>query len=147
MLKSLLRDRVLHATLLGALVFYGLLLHWQGYRSGIHISAGQLPQFLLLVLLYPLLEEFIFRGLIQGGLRKYRPCRKSRKGISVANVLTSILFAALHLIAHPVLWAASVFVPSVLLGYFRDRYKSLIPSMVLHVGFNFGYFVIAGLPA
>jgi len=119
----------------------------------IAILQGKAPDFLwpaqapftclLLVLVYPLLEELVFRGLIQDALIRKAPCQTSYMGITVANVCTSMLFAAAHLYAHPALMAALVFVPSLIFGYFRDRFHGwLLPSIILHIYYNLGYFLI-----
>jgi len=99
--------------------------------------------FLLLTLLYPLLEETVFRGLIQGELMRRTVCRQQFAGITLANILTSILFSLAHLLTHPAGMAALVLLPSLAFGYFRDRYNGwLLPSILLHIYYNLGYFLI-----
>ena len=99
--------------------------------------------FFMLVLLYPLLEEIVFRGFLQESLLKLTPLARSILGITLANVVTSIMFAAAHLISHTPLMAALVILPSLLFGYFRDRFDGwLIPSILLHIYYNLGYFLI-----
>lgn len=89
----------------------------------------------LLVVVYPVLEEVVFRGLIQPALMT--PTRGLNIGpLTLANVLTSILFAAMHLLNHPPLHAALVFLPSLVFGIFRDRSASVLPGMLLHVSWN-----------
>lgn len=91
-------------------------------------------------LVVPVLEELAFRGLIQGSLLRARWGKAGFRGVSVANVLTSALFAALHLIRHSPLWAAATFFPSLVFGYFRDRHRTLSAPVVLHCFYNAGYF-------
>jgi len=63
--------------------------------------------------------------------------------VTGANGLTSILFVAAHLIAHPLTMAVLVFLPSLVFGYFRDKYDGwLLPAMALHAYYNLGYFLI-----
>ena len=96
--------------------------------------------FLTAVLAYPLLEEIVFRGGMQTFLLN-RPFGRARRcGISAANALTSALFSLLHLAAHAALWAAAAFFPSLVFGYFRERYASVLPAILLHVFYNAGYF-------
>lgn len=95
---------------------------------------------LLAVLVYPVVEEWLFRGQIQGALLAGNLGRYRWAGISAANLITSVLFAALHLINHPPLWAALVLLPSLLFGLFRDRYGRIGPSILLHSFYNAGYF-------
>lgn len=102
----------------------------------------RLPREILMVgLLYPLVEETLFRGVLQGWLLE---CGLQRRwlGISVANWLTSGLFTGLHFAAHPPLAAAAVLLPSLIFGHFRDRHGGLCAPVVLHVYYNVGYFWI-----
>ncbi len=99
--------------------------------------------FLLLVMLYPVLEEIAFRGFIQGELIRRAMLRQQYIGITRANILTSGLFAAAHLLTHPPAMAVMVFLPSLMFGYFRDRFDGwLLPSILLHIYYNLGYFLI-----
>lgn len=98
-------------------------------------------ELLLLGLLYPVAEEALFRGMLQGWLLE-RGLARRRLGITGANWLTSGLFTGLHFIAHPPLAAASVLLPSLIFGHFRDRHGSLCAPIVLHVYYNLGYFWI-----
>lgn len=86
-------------------------------------------------LVYPVLEEIVFRGLIQPAL--LAPTRGLRWGpITLANGLTSVLFAAMHLLNHPPWHAALVLLPALLFGLFRDRSGSILPGLLLHVSWN-----------
>ncbi|MGB1581275.1 MAG: JDVT-CTERM system glutamic-type intramembrane protease MrtJ [Nevskiales bacterium] len=100
--------------------------------------------FFLLALLYPLLEEIVFRGLIQDSLNE-RLARWRFRLLSKANLVTSLLFTALHFFSHPPLWAASVFIPSLVFGHFRERHNSLISPIVLHAFYNSVYFALFGI--
>ncbi len=95
--------------------------------------------FLSLVLLYPTIEEIAFRGLLQELLRDY-VSRRSLGPLTIANLLTSVLFAGLHFIYHAPLWAALVFFPSLVFGFFKDRTRRLLAPVILHVFYNAGYF-------
>lgn len=94
----------------------------------------------LLVLVRPVLEEVVFRGLVQGNLLHISWGRRQWMGFTVANAVTSLLFSLVHVFYHPILMASLVFVPSMIFGYFRDRYKGrLLPSMILHAYYNGGF--------
>lgn len=95
---------------------------------------------LSLVIWQPLVEELLFRGVIQGVLSGTPAGAASRWGISVANLTTSALFVLVHLVNQPAAWAIGVFFPSLLFGLFRDRTGSVGPSLVLHVLFNGAFF-------
>lgn len=93
-----------------------------------------------LVLWQPLVEEFLFRGVIQGILLGTTIGSASRWGLSVANLVTSLAFVLVHFVNQPAVWAAGVLVPSLLFGLFRDRSGSVWPSVVLHVLLNGAFF-------
>ncbi|MDH5408152.1 MAG: JDVT-CTERM system glutamic-type intramembrane protease [Gammaproteobacteria bacterium] len=127
-----------------ALIFWWLL-----YLNGRNISgpewfSNHIGEFFLLALAYPILEETVFRGLLQGSLWQTRFGRMLVAGISLPNIIISVIFTALHFIYHPPLWALAVFVPSLIFGFFRDRYQQLFPAIYLHVFFNAGYFLLFG---
>lgn len=111
------------------------------------IELAQWRLLLWLILLYPFLEEWLFRGLVQSWLLKWEYGHFACCGISVANLLTTFLFATAHLYAHAVLWAVLVAIPSLVFGWFRERYNSFIPGVLLHSGYNLAYFGFVGIPA
>jgi len=99
--------------------------------------------FSMLILIRPIIEEIVFRGVVQGGLLRAEWLREKVVGISYANIGTSIVFAAFHLMSLTPLMAASVFIPSLVFGYFRDRYHGwLVPAILLHCFYNAGYFLL-----
>jgi hypothetical protein len=94
-----------------------------------------LPIFVSLVILPPLVEEILTRGVLYSGLRR----RLSMVG---AGIITSILFAAAHLQAgsgNTLLWIAALdtFVLSMMLVYLREKTGSLWPGIGLHALKNF----------
>ncbi len=103
--------------------------------------------FLFLVVWQPWVGEILFRGFLQGTWSRSRWGERAFLGITGANALVSLLFVSAHFLTHPPLWAASVFFPSLLFGYFRDRSGSLYPSIFLHMFYNGGYFYLTGLPS
>ena len=94
------------------------------------------------LLWYPLLEETMFRGVIQGQLRKKKWALSTVLNLTVANWLTSIIFVGFHFFYHPPVVALLILVPSLIFGYFRDLYKSILPSLVLHVTYNLLFLVL-----
>ncbi len=138
-MKRLLVDpHYLIAIALGPLVWVALYL-WLGTSS-----AAFDPKLLIIVcLVYPVLEELSFRGFIQSWLLDFPMFAKNIVGkLSAANIVTSIVFAAAHLFGQPPLWAASVFFPSLVFGYFRDRTQRVLPGILLHCWYNAGFFLI-----
>ena len=90
----------------------------------------------LIVVAFPIIEEILFRGILQGQLRKTTWGSRSWLNISAANGVTSILFAGIHMINNSPIFALTVFAPSLLFGYFRDRCNSVYPPILLHSAFN-----------
>jgi len=92
----------------------------------------------LLVLVYPILEEIVFRGALQGWLRRKTWGLRHRFDVTVANILTSIVFTTIHLIRRSNIWSAGVVLPSLVFGFFRDRYGNLYAPIALHIFYNSG---------
>ncbi|SFM14423.1 hypothetical protein SAMN04487963_1369 [Marinobacter zhejiangensis] len=110
------------------------------------VDVAQWRLWLWLVVIYPVVEEYLFRGRLQTWLMDTAWGQKAVAGLSLANVVTSLLFSGLHFFSHPPLWALMVLFPSLLFGWFRDRHQSVRPAFVLHAWYNFVYFSIFGLP-
>jgi len=122
--------------LAGPLVWAAMLVVGQGKQSG----WPTLRVWFFVVLVAPLLEEFIFRGGLQAWLfEKPFFCRRPLLNISFANLLTSFIFAAFHVLSQPILWAASIFFPSLVFGWARDKTGSVLPAMLLHAWYNLGF--------
>jgi membrane protease YdiL (CAAX protease family) len=133
------RDRLFLAALLAGVVTWLILYFLQQPLIQWNWPFVRPWPFLSLVLLYPIVEEIAFRGLLQELLRDY-VSRQSLGPLTIANLLTSVLFAGLHFIYHAPLWAALVFFPSLVFGFFKDRTRRLLAPIILHVFYNAGYF-------
>lgn len=81
---------------------------------------------LVAVIIAPLAEEFLLRGLL------YRYVRAAR-GVLVAMVISSLVWAAAHFI--PVLIVA-FFIFGMIEAFAAERYKSLYPAIALHALYN-----------
>jgi hypothetical protein len=81
--------------------------------------------FALTVLAAPLCEEFIFRGLIFGGLRRSMPAAQ-------AIVISAAVFAAVH----PTLSLLPVFVLGLCTAWVYERNKTLLAPMLVHAAYN-----------
>jgi membrane protease YdiL (CAAX protease family) len=88
-----------------------------------HVEARWL--LLLAVVLAPLFEEFIFRGLVFGGLRR-----------SIGLVPAMALSAALFAIVHPPMSMLPVFVLGLCTAWLYDRRKGLLAPMLAHAVYN-----------
>jgi len=86
------------------------------------------------------MEEVVFRGVIQEYLQKKLICT-CRGPVSYQNLITSLIFVGFHFVNHTIVWALSVFIPSMIFGYFKDKYNKLLPSIILHCFYNAGYYL------
>lgn len=132
-----LKDLRFGLALLAGVVFWLVLI-----GLGLTHAAPGWSMLLSAVLIQPILEELLFRGLLQGQLLQLTWGRWQWGGFTTANLAVSVVFVLLHFINHPPLWALGVLFPSMLFGYFRDRHRSVYPSMALHVFYNAGYFLL-----
>ena len=100
------------------------------------------------VLVQPLVEELVFRGVLQGAALQLTTVngQPRRLGpVTLANVLVTLVFVLVHLQAQPLAWALAVAVPSLVLGHLRERLASVWPAVLLHGIYNAGFAVIAWL--
>ena len=145
MKKNYVRKHYLFiVAILGAVAFsivYGLLYKRPFFTL---LNNRSYQALVLLIIVYPIIEELAFRGFIQTSLAKMASLRTSFGSISSANIVTSVIFSAFHLIHHNVIWALLVFIPSVVFGFFRDKYGSVKPSIVLHIIYNGFYYLLFG---
>ncbi len=110
-------------------------LHTTGFTVMQSIDART---FIFIGFIYPILEEFVFRSGFQSWLLQRAYFRKSCRGISLANVVVSIVFALMHWRVHVSVSGLFVFFPSLVFGFFRDRYKGVYISIFLHCFYNIG---------
>lgn len=122
---------------------------------GLAVFAGQAMRaplgagaWLSLLLVQPLLEELVFRGVLQGWAldaltHRGRPRRLGP--VTWANALVTVAFVLLHLGAQPLAWALAVAAPSLVLGHLRERLGSVWPCVAVHAVYNTGFGLVAWL--
>jgi hypothetical protein len=133
------RDALFYAAIAAALAYWLALLLVTRPQPDLNWPLREPLVFIYPALLYPVVEELVFRGLLQDLAHRY--LKAWRLGpLTHANILTSLVFTALHFIHHPPLWAAAVLAPSLLFGFFKDRSGGLAAPILLHVFYNSGYF-------
>ena len=138
------RDKQFYLALLAGLIVLTVIYFFIPINTDI-IKTGQWGLLFSLILWQPCGEELLFRGIIQGQLHQLPWGQRSWFHLSAANLFTSLAFVALHLVYHPTLWAVAIFFPSLVFGYFRERYHSLYSAFALHSLYNFGYLAVASL--
>ncbi|NUN04086.1 MAG: CPBP family intramembrane metalloprotease, partial [Bryobacteraceae bacterium] len=120
-------------------IIAGLYQYWSGHtpRPG-PITAlpnnGGLDLLLwlvMLVILAPLIEEALFRGVVFAGFQ-------NSWGRAPAAILTSVVFWVLHLWDMAGFWLAMVGIASmsILTLWLRLRYSAIGPAIAAHVGYN-----------
>lgn len=134
--------------------FLLLLISW-GFNHtlalGMNLSLSPAWPWLYWMLVFPVLEELVFRGWLQDFLhqklgQKQHSALFSSVYLSQANIITSLVFVLAHF---GVAWLAkvefsvilvfsliSLFIPSLWFGWLKDRYQLLLPSIVFHAYFN-----------
>ena len=97
-------------------------------------------QVVLVLLVFPVLEEVVFRGLVLDMVA--RQFSKRFGPLTLANVLTSLLFVAAHLFHNPPVWALLVFFPSLIFGYLKERHRTLLSPILMHGFYNLGFYLL-----
>lgn len=95
----------------------------------------------LLLLVYPVLEELVFRFGLQSWLAERTWGQRQWLGFSIANVVASSVFVLAHCWTHPLLWALAVLPPSLLFGWCYQRWN-IVAAITLHIWYNAGYFML-----
>lgn len=121
---------------------------WVGWFSGAGRGVSEYSNTLFwvsVILYYPVLEELLFRGALQGALLRWG-CWSRRKlaGVSGANLIASLAFVAAHLVYQDPAWAMAVFGPSLIFGFCRDDSESVYYPVILHACWN-GSFFLGGM--
>lgn len=97
---------------------------------------------LMMVVVWPVIEEIVFRAGVQESLAQWS---SSRLGLfTLANIVTATLFCLLHLWRHPPAWALATFFPALVFGLFYERHRTLLAPIGLHALYNLAYLVLLG---
>lgn len=88
------------------------------------------------VLMAPVLEEVVFRGLMYTRLKKGLP-------VVVAAILTSLAFGIAH---GTVIWAIYTFIFSMILIWVFEKFQSLTACIVLHMAYNLSGMALSLIP-
>jgi uncharacterized protein len=95
--------------------------------SSLSPAAGYIWLFLGVTVLVPVTEELLFRGIVQGELRKAMP-------EWVAIIIQALIFAAYHM--QPI-QISYVILPGLMLGFAYYWTRSIWVPIAMHIGFNF----------
>ena len=100
-----------------------------------------------ILLIFPVLEEIVFRGLIQDYISVKLSTWDIYLGITSANWVTTLLFCLTHLVTRSFIVALLVIVPSLVLGSLRDKGFSIKALAAIHVYWNGGVYLLVGIPS
>lgn len=138
---GLFRDKSFLLALVAGPIFWFVFWQLQLWGLAPVFSPATGNQWLMFVVVYPVLEEWVFRGFIQSWLLRVTDTWKAPFPVSPANLGTSCLFALCHVVTHGSIWAGAVIFPSLVFGGFRERYGSTSPGILLHCFYNLGFLV------
>lgn len=121
-------------------IFLGFL--WIGLRL---VSGGRfvMPSLYMVAVFFvfaPVAEEIFFRGFVQNWLKKR--ITSIVFGVSGANVLTSVLFAVVHMAGWGAEHGLMVFAPSLIIGILYDRTGRVSFAILLHSIYNLNAAVV-----
>lgn len=103
-------------------------------RAGVAVRGSESLVGFLIV--YPVLEELVFRGLVQDTLQRQPVLARTCWGVNGAIVIAALLFALAHLFAQPWPWALAVLAPGIVFGWAYHRYGTVLAPILLHVLYN-----------
>ena len=141
LLSRLFKDRFFLLALLAGPLVWVVMRQFELSPPEQQGTTEKLKLIVMAVLIYPVLEERVFRGAVQSSLLRFSIAKERAAGVTGANLVTSALFSVLHLLTHTPLWAMLVFVPSLIFGELRDRYQSTLPSILLHSFYNLCFYL------
>jgi membrane protease YdiL (CAAX protease family) len=138
---SFITDKLFLVALVAAPPFWALLWWLQPPVAAFSYALENIWRFVLVAAISPVLEEVLFRGAMQEYFAQ-RFVSKLSGPISLANLLTSIVFTALHGVVWSSFWSLLVFFPSLVYGYFKDKTGGLAAPIGLHTYYNAGFFLV-----
>lgn len=81
----------------------------------------------------PIMEEWLFRGVVYRALSEGTFGGRSRQSVIVATLVSAVLFALAH--AEPLQFVGLLFL-GIVLAQVLERTQRLVPSIVTHISFN-----------
>lgn len=98
----------------------------ESYITNASAIDNSLIAWITAVLMAPILEEIVFRGLIYTRLKKGLP-------MIAAAIITSLIFGTVH---GTIIWAIYTFIFSMVLIWVFERFQSLTACIILHMAYN-----------
>jgi uncharacterized protein len=121
-------------------LFLGGYLLWWRPSTTFHLRPGEAPidELFAQVLAIALPEEMFYRGFLQSRLDKVWPPRLKLLGAEVGYglLVSSLIFAAGHLVTTPDVSRLAVFFPSLMFGWLRARTGGIGAAVAFHAACN-----------
>lgn len=114
----------------------------ESWRESLVANSGALQggnviiNWISVVIMAPVIEEVVFRGLIYTRLKKGMPAL-------AAAILSAVVFGLMH---GTVIWVLSAFVLGMILVWCEEKYQSLAASILFHAAYNLTGQLLALLP-
>lgn len=100
-------------------------LHWPGVSLPHRRPISKVLYMLAAGLAAAVIEETFFRGWLQTIFKRH-------SNAIAAIIAVNLIFAPLHLILTPSKIALATFFPGLIMGYLRERFDNVFPSIVFH---------------
>ncbi|NLE26274.1 MAG: CPBP family intramembrane metalloprotease [Clostridiaceae bacterium] len=109
----------------------------QEYSEATNLLGDEITivQLLSVVIVAPILEEILYRGLIMKSLQRGMP-------VIIALLIQAVLFGLMH---GQLVWICYATFLGILLAVIKLKYKSLYPSILLHLAFNTANYILIPL--
>ncbi|MEE1057016.1 MAG: type II CAAX endopeptidase family protein [Acutalibacteraceae bacterium] len=101
-----------------------------------NVTQGGIVSLLTAVIVAPVVEEVIFRGLVYTRL-------KNGFSLVLSAVISSVVFGVMH---STIIWAMYTFVLGLILIWVFEKFQSLFACIILHTAFNAMGMVLSLLP-
>ena len=124
---------------IGALFFCGAINVGFAAKVNVDFLFDHTARFLVICFLAPVIEEYVFRGMIMDAVVRrwsWRWSANSGVSISLANLIATLLFVGLHYLMRDPLTAVLVTLPSLYLGILREQSGRLSVCIGIHSFWN-----------
>ena len=124
---------------IGALFFCGAINVGFAAEVNFDFLVDHTTRFLVICFLAPVIEEYVFRGMIMDAVGRRWSWRWPANGgvsLSLANLIATLLFVGLHYLMRDPLTAVLVALPSLYLGILREQSGRLSVCIGIHSFWN-----------
>ncbi|AUR52487.1 JDVT-CTERM system glutamic-type intramembrane protease [Aquella oligotrophica] len=138
--KLLTKTRSHHSILLASFIILSplILLFLISYvKLALPIVNSDLTSIIKLLVIAPILEEVVFRGLLQDFIKKITVSKLT------CYFIVNIIFALLHYKnSYDILYLSGVFISGLIFSTIKDYYKKISVAIICHAYFNLIYLII-----